>query len=460
MTRLRRFALSPVTAFALALAGCGGPAPSAPAPGASTPNANAPEASPQASPTAAPSFSPYNPKLASDDAKAGVSDAGIKVLGGALTVETTDGTNAIAKAVVDVYGPTLATGITGTDGKAALGSLEPGATYTVVVHAPGFAAVKQEKLEIKQKMTTSVRLAMVPGAILSGRVTANGQPVGGAVVSDGLTSTITDAQGQYQLPEVATGNVTLRASKPGFKAGVHALPIAGNAQSGVDLNLSPAEGSLFFDTRLVKNLDTSKFTTLKAAFTAQHWKLIDTPPPSPGDVWVLVCPGRTPSADTIAQATAFVAQGGKLILLGEWGGFSGFNNPGANAIGHAIGLHFNPDAVREFDNGTLGTALTIRKLEPLVFGTDGPASLVLTNACSVFGLSAMRPLATTGPKAFHVQAGETETRTIAIGGPFGAGKAIAVGDTSGFSDDDGDGDGTPDAKAADNMGFWSKLLAW
>lgn len=458
MTRLRHYALTPVTLAALALSGCGGSPPASSAPGGAGPGTNAPASTPQASPTAAPSFSPYNPKLASDDAKAGVSDAGIKVLGGALTVEATDGTHPIARAVVDVYGPTLATGVTDADGKAALGSLEPGAAYTVVVHAPGFAAVKQTQLEIKQKMTTSVRLALVPGATVSGRVVADAQPVGGAVVSDGLTSTITNAQGQYQLPGVATGSVTLRASKPGYKAGVHTLPVAGNTQSGVDLSLSASEGSLFFDTRLVKNLDVSKFTTLKAAFSAQHWKLIDTPPPSPGDVWVLVCPGRMPSDDTIAQATAFVAQGGKLILLGEWGGFAGFNNPGANAIAHPLGLHFNPDAVREFDNGAVGTALTIRKFEPLVFGTDTPSSVVLTNACSVFGLSAMRPLATTGPKAYHVQGGETETRTVAIGGPFGAGKAIAVGDTSGFSD--GDGDGTPDAKAADNLAFWSKLLAW
>jgi hypothetical protein len=72
----------------------------------------------------------------------------------------------------------------------------------------------------------------------------------------------------------------------------------------------------------------------------------------------------------------------------------------------------------------------------------------------------MVPLAQTGSSAYRVQAGATDVRAVAMGGPYGAGKAIALGDTSGFSDADADGDGRPDATAADTMLFWEKLLAW
>jgi hypothetical protein len=436
------------------LAGCGGGPASAP-PGAGLALGTGPDAAP----TAPPSYSPYNPALGASDAKAGISDAGIKLLGGSLVVEATDGTRPVTQAVVDVYGQTLATGVGDATGKVTMGPLAAASGYTVIVRAPGFATLRQPDLEIKQKMTTSVRLALIPGATLGGRVSAAGQPVAGAVVSDGINSTLTDAEGRYVLEGVVPGQATLRVSKPRFQASVRAWAGAAGAVDGLDFELAATGASLFFDTRAASGLNPARYAGLKQALTGLGWTLVETPPPSPGDAWVLVCPAESPSPETIAQASAFVAQGGKLILLGEWGGYGGFDNLGANALAHGLGLHFNPDLIREA-GGRSPEWLSIKRFEPLVFGTDGPKAAQLFNACSLYGLSGMRALASTGAQAYRIQSGEAASRPVAMGGPYGAGKAIALGDTSAFSDDDMDGDGTPDYKNADNLRFWEKLLAW
>jgi hypothetical protein len=331
--------------------------------------------------------------------------------------------------------------------------------YTVIVRAPGFATLRQPALEIKQKMTTTVRLALIPAATLGGRVSAAGQPVAGAVVSDGINSTLTDAEGRYTLEGVVPGQVTLRVSKPRFQASVRAWSGAAGPTGGLDFDLAATTGALFFDTRAASGLDPARYAGLKQALSGLGWSLVETPPPSPGDVWVLVCPASAPSAETIAQASAFVAQGGKLIMLGEWGGYGGFDNLGANALAHGLGLHFNPDLIREL-GGRSPEWLSIKHFEPLVFGADGPQAAQLFNACSLYGLSAMRALASTGAQAYRIQSGEPATRPVVMGGPYGAGKAIALGDTSAFSDEDLNGNGTPDFKNADNLRFWEKLLAW
>ncbi|MNS53383.1 hypothetical protein D3C72_861360 [compost metagenome] len=443
-------------AMANALAGCGGPAPGGPTGGIGLgPSAGA---GPQAVPTAPPSYSPYEPVDLANGAKSGISDAGVKLLGGSLAIEATDGAGPIAGMVVDVYGPTLATGVGSAAGKATMAPLSPGTGYTVVVRAPGFATLRQAGLEIKQKMTTTVRLALIPGATVAGRVTAGGAPVVGAVVSDGLNSALTGADGRYELAGVSPGAATLRVSKPRFVAAARQATLNAGGTAGVDLVLAPAEGALFFDTRLASGLDATRFAGLKQGLAAQGWKLVESPPPAPGDAWVLVCPAGAITADTMAKATSFVAQGGKLVMLGEWGGFGGFDNPAANALAHGMGLHFNPDLLREVSSGRAPERLAIAHFGAAL--QPGPQSVVFENACSLFGLSGMVPLASTGSSAYRVQAGTPDVRAVAMGGPYGAGKAIALGDTSGWSDVDADGDGKPDAAAADTMLFWEKLLAW
>ena len=76
------------------------------------------------------------------------------------------------------------------------------------------------------------------------------------------------------------------------------------------------------------------------------------------------------------------------------------------------------------------------------------------------GATPMVPLASTGSSAYRVQAGATEARAVAMGGPYGAGKAIALGDSSGWLDENTDASGESNVKTADNLKLIARLFDW
>lgn len=435
----RRFIIAPAAALTLALAGCPG------------------EPGPQPSvPTIAPSFTPASP-LAPEGHYA---DVGIEIFGGTLFVEVKNTEGApIEGAVVKLYGPTLATAPVDANGQVTLAPLAEGAGYRLIVQAEGYASLQVGNIEIKKETVVSERSRLSPGASLSGTVLASGKPVEGAVVSDGLNSTLTDAAGAYTLRGVAPGAVTLTVGKPRHQQASRQVNVSERGATKLDLDLQPASPVAYFDGSL-SGMATSSFTGLQSQLQSQGWTLSQAPPASEG-TWVLISPSTALSTDTIERLTAFVAQGGKLVILGEWGGFSRFSNPSANQLAHALGLHFNPDLVRDPGAEHNQEWLTIRSFQPNTPATAGVSSVQLYQSCSLFSLPPMQALAQTPKSAYRVQNNAAAgPHAVVAGGPYKGGKAIALGDSSAFSDADTDGDGTPNVKEADNAKLITQLFDW
>lgn len=434
----RRLIAASFLALTLALTGC-------------------PDGGPQVPPpTAAPSFTPASP-LAPEGHYA---DLGIEVFGGTLFVEVkdTDG-QPLPDAVVRLYGPTLATAPVDEKGQVTLAPLAEGQNYRLIVEAEGYASLQVGNIEIKKKMVVSERSRLSRGASLSGAVLASGKPVAGAVVSDGLNSTLTDAAGAYTLRGVAPGAVTITVGKPRFQQVSRQVNVSERGATKIDLDLQPATPVAYFDSTL-SGLPSRSFSGLETQLKGQGWTLSEQPPAKEG-TWVLISPPTTLPTDTIERLTAFVAQGGKLVILGEWGGFSGFSNTGANQLAHALGLHFNPDLLRDPGAEHNQEWLTIRSFQPNTPATAGVSSVQLYQSCSLFSLPPMLALAQTTTGAYRVQNNATSgPHAVIAGGPFKGGKAIALGDSSAFSDADTDGDGTPNFKEADNAELASQLFDW
>jgi hypothetical protein len=414
-----------------------------------------PSSSTSASPTA--SIEPA-PVLPPDGT---YSDLGIEVLGGSLFVEVKDANNTpIKDAVVKLYGPTLATAPVNEQGQVTLAPLSEGAGYRLVVEANGYATLQVGNIEIKKKTISSQRPKMSPGAVLKGRVLAEGKPVAGAVVSDGLNSTLTDGQGAYELKGVALGSVTPTASKSRYQVASKAVNVTGQT-SASDLALASAAPVVYFDGSVSTQATAGKYSQLKQTLTSQGWTIQETPPAREG-VWVLVSPSTVLGNDTLERLVTFVAQGGKLVILGDWGGFSGFNNLAANNLAHVLGLHFNPDLLRD-------PAITDGNMEWIAirsFRTPSPISsdvksIQLYQSSSLFALAPMSSFAQTGKGAYRVQANAVAgIQNVGMGGPYKAGKAIALGDSSAWSDADSDGDSTSNLKEADNARFVTQLFDW
>jgi hypothetical protein len=225
------------------------------------------------------------------------------------------------------------------------------------------------------------------------------------------------------------------------------------------MTLSAATPVAYFDGSVAPGVPLSKLSGLQKALSDKGWQLASAPPEHEG-VWVLVSPSQALSQDTIERLVTFVAQGGKLVIFGEWGGYSGFQNPGTNALAHALGLHFNPDLIRD-PSSTNQDWLTIQSFPPGLSVVDGIKSLKFYQSASLFGLSPVNILAQTAVGTRHVQDdSEGGPYSVVMGGPYKAGKAIALGDTSAFTDEDSDGNGIPNINEADNSRFIAQLFDW
>lgn len=385
------------------------------------------------------------------------SNPGMQMTGGYLAIEVVLDGQPLSGATIASYGVTLATASTDATGRATLGPLEPGEAYTLIAHAPGCASQRFTDVVVRQGEAGWARLGMERGQALRGSVSAAGRPLPDAVVSDGLNSTLSGPDGRYELQGLGTGPVTLSVSKTGHRLVRQAGDLLAPGASERHWALSPMPSEVFFDATFAAQRDQRAFSRLTEAMRAQGHRLVDAPP-GEGGVWMIVVPARSFSAAEAARVEATVAQGGKVMLLGEWGGYAGFDNVGTNVLAHRLGVHFNPDLVREDRTGS--DALLLQGLEPSVMTGDAVRTVAMYRACSLFGLLPGNGLAWTGEGAYHVQGAESGRRATVLGGAFGAGKVIALSDASAWSDEDADQDGIPNLLESDNLAFIQRLLSW
>ncbi|MDB5096346.1 MAG: uncharacterized protein JWM80_767 [Cyanobacteria bacterium RYN_339] len=389
------------------------------------------------------------------------SDPGIEILGGSLTTTITDANGAKLKgAWVRLYGLTMATTTVDSSGQGVLGPLAVGTGYRAIVGADGYATVQLDQIEIKKRGDTPRSASLSPEAVLSGHVMAGGGGVEGAVVSDGLNSATTDSAGAFELHGVTGGQVTLTAAKTRFQTATRAVTVSGKGAGNLDLTLAAATPVVYFDTSVAPGVDLAKLQGMRTQLTAAGWEVVAQPPTREG-VWVLVSPSVDIPNALAERITSFVAQGGKLIIFGEWGGYGHFRNPSTNSLAHAVGLHFNPDLVRDPGNGGTPEWLHITSFQTAAPAMRGISGLKLYESCSLFGLPPMTKWAQTSSTGYRVQDNAVAgAQPVVMAGPYKGGKAVAIADASGFSDDDTDGNGTPNLKEANNSELIGQLFNW
>lgn len=397
---------------------------------------------------------------ASPHATAGSADVGFSVYGGSLAVSAVSNGRPVASAFVRVQGASLVGGRTDASGRLRLGPLVPG-PYRVILEAEGLQTSVTEGVVIKarEEDVTPLTVELRAEATARGRITAAGRAVEGAVVSDGINSALTDAQGGYTLRGVAPGTITLTASKPRFRTAARTLNVAAGVQAEVDLALLATPPEVHFDLSAGTSLEASALNDLKQHLAGQGWTVLDAPPAQDG-VWVLVAAGRdlTPAAQE--RLSTFVAQGGKLLVLGEWGGQAGFRTGAVNGVLHRLGLHLTSDLVRELRAGTPTSATRVTRFPGGPLAGSGLA-LQLYGAGSVFSLAPMVALAASSDTGFRVQSLPLNgPQPLMAGGPYRGGKALVFGDTTAFLDGDADGNGRSNLEEADNAACLDRLLDW
>jgi hypothetical protein len=160
--------------------------------------------------------------------------------------------NPIAGAAIRVLnGPTLiATAITDSNGNYIIPNIAPD-DYFVIAQAPSYQfAVKQTSVTPNNITTVNFALNPFPGTI-SGTVIDNTttDPIAGAtvVVFQGTTPvafSLTDANGNYSIPDLASGNYTVVVKAPGYQIAQTAVIVNANATTIVNFALLANPGAV------------------------------------------------------------------------------------------------------------------------------------------------------------------------------------------------------------------------
>ncbi|WP_137940237.1 FG-GAP-like repeat-containing protein [Chitinivorax sp. B] len=152
---------------------------------------------------------------------------------GGMVVDAQTG-RALAGVKVTLSGVGNQSMITGLDGRLTLRNLAKG-TYTLDLNLSSYIGVSN-RMEVKpgQRLELgTIRLTKSPGtttAMIQGRVTnkANGQGLADVsiLVNGGAIAALTNSQGEYLIPNVAPGTVSLRVLKTGFRDGSGSVSLA------------------------------------------------------------------------------------------------------------------------------------------------------------------------------------------------------------------------------------------
>jgi hypothetical protein len=402
---------------------------------------------------------------------------------GAVMVVVRAGGQPVEGATVRVFGdalPDQPVQQTGADGALALTGLDGDDTLVVQAAAPGYLPASHTSAAVSLADGRGLlQLDLLPATgVISGRVVGDAGPVAGACVSDGRVSTLTDAAGEFRLA-VGEAQSTLKVAATGYATrtlgpvNVAAASATGDLRLeglGRPLTVLVANASKPFGDRdgdlaplapLYRLLGSAGFQTLRQTGEA-------LPDLSKIDIVLLPVPSAALPTDQRQALTEWVRQGGKLVVLGEWGGYGAFSVQAANDVLQPCNLAFGADTLRQVGATDAGAGLLTITPGPEPRLWDGIRQIRLRQAASVqvvegnvvpLDAQNTHPIGRIGKDGLRIAAVWGQFSPIALA-LVGAGRVIAVGDASLWAADGEGAGGTMDHLSDDNRSFALNVFRW
>ncbi len=363
--------------------------------------------------------------------------------GATLKLTITDPSGNVSGAQVAAYGPTLAQGLSAADGTVNFDSLPIG-NYTVRADASGHvgATASFSVTAPRQALSLPIKLPLATQALSGKVVDPKGNPLGGARVVLGSAWTMTGLDGTYALPVSDPGTLTVK--KTGYAQAV---------TTGGTLVLSPLEPKVAFEDSPFggdNGAASAAFSSLESALTSLGWIVENRDDPS-AEVRVWAAPNAL-GALNIADITSYVEAGGKIVVMGEWGGSTDYRPDLANALLLPLGVAMEADLVR-VDTGNLGRPEWFSPALATVPASQGVSSIAVYGAASVQSATPMQVVAGIPTDGYSVQ--DADAWAVGLVRQVGAGLVVAVGDTTAWMNDPSD-----DVGQKDNLLFARNLLTW
>lgn len=280
----------------------------------------------------------------------------------------------------------------------------------------------------------------------------DGQPLPGAVVSDGRASTLTDESGRFAF---SAYEPAITAVKPGYRsAAQHADQ---GRPAAFRLEAAPATVRVGIDRRFAGD----RLSGLSAYLAGDGHEVVRYPDRSLSslDTLVMVTPGALDSQE-LSRLRTWVRAGGRLILCGEWGGFPAQDLAGLNDLAVDAGIRFTGATVKSSAEATQAEwlrvpGLAMRSLDQQV----GGEGLFLFTCTSLAVEGGARPLFQSDRRAYSVMSRLGEQVLGAVGAS-GFGKVFAIGDSSLWLDEDSEGVGVANWQRGANRRLASVLVQW
>jgi|GEM_PF-6616879 len=246
-----------------------------------------------------------------------------------------------------------------------------------------------------------------------------GRAIPGVVLGNVLGSTLTDETGHFVM---RGANVVMNVRKPGFEP--HLITHYTPGRSRITLTPRPERNlRIVVDTRGGGRTTTKLQEALK-----QRGAILGPYPETPlarCDVLLLATPGPMQTTEK-TQLLQWIKNGGRLILLGEWGGYPYQDLGSLNALAQPAGIRFDGSTFKTPDDQLL-TRITFPSLQ-----SNGPFNLPLFAGTT---LSVQDPArAWLEPVTNGYQILEASPVVVGAVGPLGQGKVFGVGDSSSWRD--------------------------
>lgn len=409
-----------------------------------------------------------------------------------LTVTVKDGINqsplARAQAKIILSDGTLVIKETNDNGIALFSGLVEGNSYNVEVTANGYVAKSastiSENITIKSNTNSVLNINMYKSlGSFSGKVVAEtGENIEGVVIQAGNNSALSDSEGKFKVDITSLTKQDINLSKIGYKNlnyGSLDFNLAEKDKSAGNIKLSKKDAQILivFDTGKKPFGDDgfNNFTGLSESLVDLGYKVnfedFSTRQNNDDvDILVIASPSQEYSSLEIEKISNFVKQGKKLVVLGEWGGYSNFNANSVNNIIKQANLKINPDVVKETvtaniiknDEQIISNNITqhfiTKDVNKLSFYSSASVELINGGVQSINSNTSL--IAYNSSKGFRIQVYNKGQFAFIGTSVLGLGKIVVLGDSSIFMSVDSDLNGTSNIDEFNNRQLLKNILTW
>ncbi len=378
---------------------------------------------------------------------------------------------------------------TDANGIATFTGLTENNSYNVEVSANGYinnsASTASSNISIKSNSNSSLTINMYKSlGSFSGRVlSSSGQAIDNAVIKVGNDLSLSDSQGKFRVNISSLTKQNVSISKTGFNIyeyGSVDFNVNDKDKNSGDLRLNSlnVQKNIVFDTSkkpfgddginvllgLSQNLSSLGYKVSFEDFLTKS-DLDKT------DTLVIASPYVDYSDSEVEKINSFVKNGKKLIVIGEWGGYSHFRFTSANKIIKQANLKINPDIIKETletnisgDNekiisNNLTPHFITKDLTKLSFYSSASIEIINGGAKSIDN-NTTKLLFFNSPKGFRIQVYNQGQFAFLASSLIELGKVIVVGDSSIFSLDDSDNTGKANIDKNDNKKLIKNIIEW